>query len=168
MEAIGEFIADQAQWAGPVVDSLPPRLARLAAVAGAADAAGEALNGTVTGPGKGTITGAADLTAGDAVDLALAVLRFSGPAACAEADRFGLLEAADFAGRVEDLSRTMEYLQLVAAGGGPDPQTIRRDLVGRHGPGAGRGGARGLAHRLDTGTRHRIRHQNWSRNWSGD
>ncbi|MDF9750819.1 HNH endonuclease signature motif containing protein [Arthrobacter sp. ES3-54] len=116
MEAMGEFIPDQVSWAGPVVDSLPPRLAWLAAAAGAVDAAGDALNGTVTGPGQGTITDPAALAAGDALDSALTLLRSLGPAACAEADRFGLLEAADFADRVEDVSRAVEYLQLVAAG----------------------------------------------------
>ncbi|MFE4230408.1 DUF222 domain-containing protein [Arthrobacter sp. NPDC056886] len=116
MEAMGEFIPDQALSAGPVVESLPPRLAQLAAAGGADDAAGDALNGTVTGPRKGTITDAADLTAGDAVDAALALLRSAGQSACAEADGFGLLDAADFAGRMEDVSRTVEYLQLVAAG----------------------------------------------------
>ena len=35
--------------------------------------------------------------------------------AAAEARLFGFAEAADFAGRVEELSRTLEYLQLVAA-----------------------------------------------------
>ncbi len=46
---------------------------------------------------------------------ALALLRSSGPTAAAESARFGLVEAADFAGRVEELSRTVEYLQLIAA-----------------------------------------------------
>ncbi len=113
MEAIGEFISDQALWVGPAVDSRSPRLA---AVTGAADAAATGVvSGTVTGIGNGTITGAEYGAAGDAVDSALAMLRSSVPAACAEAARFGLLEAADFAGRVEDLSRTLEYLQLVGA-----------------------------------------------------
>ena len=53
--------------------------------------------------------------AGNAADAALAVLRASAPAAAAEAALFGLAEAADFAGRVEDLSRTVEYFQLIAA-----------------------------------------------------
>ena len=35
--------------------------------------------------------------------------------AAAEARLFGFAEAADFAGRIEELSRTLEYLQLVAA-----------------------------------------------------
>ncbi|WP_256336216.1 HNH endonuclease signature motif containing protein [Arthrobacter sp. ov407] len=65
------------------------------------------------------MTGAADGTArtavGSAVDSALAMLRSLGPTAHAEADRFGLLEAADFAAQVEDISRAAEYLQLIAA-----------------------------------------------------
>ncbi|MCI9872391.1 DUF222 domain-containing protein [Arthrobacter humicola] len=92
MEAIGEFIPDRAPWAGPAVSSRHPRLA---AVPGAADAAGGAL--------------------GAAVETALAALRASSPTADVDAAWFGLREAADFAGHVEDLSRTVEYFQLVAA-----------------------------------------------------
>jgi hypothetical protein len=95
MEAIGEFIPDRAPWAGPAVSS---RLPRLAAVPGAADAAGGALG-----------------AAGAAVDAALAALRASSPTADVDAAWFGLRGAADFAGHVEDLSRTVEYFQLVAA-----------------------------------------------------
>ena len=95
MEAIGEFIPDRAPWPGPAVSSRHPRLA---AVPGAADAAGGALG-----------------AAGAAVDSALAALRASSPAADVDAAWFGLREAADFAGHVEDLSRTVEYFQLVAA-----------------------------------------------------
>ena len=95
MEAIGEFIPDRAPWAGPAVSSRHPRLA---AVPGAADAAGGALG-----------------AAGAAVDSALAALRASSPTADVDAAWFGLREAADFAGHVEDLSRTVEYFQLVAA-----------------------------------------------------
>jgi hypothetical protein len=98
MEAIGEFIPDRAPWAGPAVSSRHPRLA---AAPGAADAAGGA-------PGA---LGAA----GAAVDSALAVLRASSPTVDADAAWFGLREAADFAGHVEDLFRTVEYFQLVAA-----------------------------------------------------
>jgi hypothetical protein len=49
------------------------------------------------------------------VDAALAALRASSPTADVDAAWFGLREAADFAGHVEDLSRTVEYFQLVAA-----------------------------------------------------
>ena len=126
MEAIGEFIPDRAAGVGPAADSLPPRLARLAAATFASDAAGGVLHGTANGAsgavpcsvadqGNGTTTGAADVAACDAVNSALALLRSLGPAACAEAGRFGLLEAADFAGNVEDLARIVEYLQLVGA-----------------------------------------------------
>ncbi len=74
------------------------RLPRLAAVPGAADAAGGALGAAV-----------------ETVDAALAALRASSPTADVDAAWFGLREAADFAGHVEDLSRTVEYFQLVAA-----------------------------------------------------
>ncbi|MDD7836208.1 hypothetical protein PQ627_13915, partial [Paenarthrobacter sp. AB444] len=47
----------------------------------------------------------------DAVE-ALAGLR---GAAVADARLFGFVEAADFAGRVEDLARTLEYVQIIAA-----------------------------------------------------
>ena len=96
MEAVGEFIPDRAPWAGPALSS---RLPRPAAVPGAAEA------------GAGNALGAA----GSAVDSALAALRSSSPKVNAEAARFGLREAADFAGRVEDLARAVEYFQLVAA-----------------------------------------------------
>ena len=104
MEAIGEFISDRAPWAGPAVSS---RLPLLAAVADGADAVVKTRNDAVNDAGN--------TSAGAAVDSALALLRSSIPTACVEAARFGLLEAADFAGRVEELSRTFEYLQLVAA-----------------------------------------------------
>jgi len=108
MEAVGEFVPDRAPWAGPAVTS---RLPRFAAVAGAADAASVAgTNAADAGAGSGAGNGA-----GNAADAALALLRASAPAAAAEAALFGLAEAADFAGRVEDLSRTVEYFQLIAA-----------------------------------------------------
>ena len=50
-----------------------------------------------------------------AVDVALAVLRASTGAAVTEAARFGVAEASDFAGRVEELSRVVDHLQIVAA-----------------------------------------------------
>jgi len=50
------------------------------------------------------------------VDGALAVLRELSSTAVEDAALFGFRAASDFAGRVEELSRAVEYLQLVAAG----------------------------------------------------
>ncbi|SDL47553.1 protein of unknown function [Arthrobacter sp. ov407] len=50
----------------------------------------------------------------DGVDGALAALQTVSATAVEDAGSWGLQEAADFAGQVEELSRTMEYLQLVA------------------------------------------------------
>ncbi|WP_427005679.1 hypothetical protein [Pseudarthrobacter sp. H2] len=47
---------------------------------------------------------------------ALGLLRTLATTAVEDAAGFGFAEAADFAGEVEELSRTVEYLQLVAAG----------------------------------------------------
>ncbi|WP_427004584.1 DUF222 domain-containing protein [Pseudarthrobacter sp. H2] len=47
---------------------------------------------------------------------ALGLLRTLAATAVDDAAGFGFAEAADFAGEVEELSRTVEYLQLVAAG----------------------------------------------------
>jgi hypothetical protein len=55
-------------------------------------------------------------TAGPGVDHALAVLQTLSPTAVEEAGLYGFRAAADFAGQVEELSRAVEYLQLVAAG----------------------------------------------------
>ncbi|MEC5181754.1 hypothetical protein RCH07_003123, partial [Arthrobacter sp. CG_A4] len=49
------------------------------------------------------------------VDSALAVLRDVASTAVADAGGWGFRTAADFAGQVEELSRTVEYLQLVAS-----------------------------------------------------
>ena len=51
----------------------------------------------------------------EGVDAALALLREVGLTAAADATLWGFREASDFAGRVEEFSRVMEYLQLVAA-----------------------------------------------------
>ncbi|MGO4805745.1 DUF222 domain-containing protein [Arthrobacter sp. 2MCAF15] len=112
MEAIGDFVPDPAPWAGPVVSSLLPRFAAFdpwtEAVAGAGNATATSISCSAT-------TDAGETSVGSALNSALALLRSSTPTACAEAVRFGLLEAADFAGRVEEMSCTLEYLQLVAA-----------------------------------------------------
>ena len=47
---------------------------------------------------------------------ALGLLRTLASTAVEDAAVFGFSDAADFAAEVEDLSRTVEYLQLVAAG----------------------------------------------------
>ncbi|MCU1539489.1 MAG: hypothetical protein JWM01_436, partial [Arthrobacter sp.] len=49
------------------------------------------------------------------VEGALAALQGVGSTAVADAAFWGFQTASDFAGRVEELSRTVEYLQLVAA-----------------------------------------------------
>ena len=51
----------------------------------------------------------------EGVDAALALLREVGLTAAADAALWGFREASDFAGTVEEASRVMEYLQLVAA-----------------------------------------------------
>ena len=50
------------------------------------------------------------------LDRALVLLRTLASTAVEDAGSWGFAEAAAFAGEVEDLSRTVEYLQLVAAG----------------------------------------------------
>ena len=52
----------------------------------------------------------------DGVAEALAILREVGLTAVEDAALLGFQAASDFAGTVEELSRSMEYLQLVAAG----------------------------------------------------
>ncbi|MFF2031326.1 hypothetical protein ACFVVK_13660, partial [Arthrobacter sp. NPDC058192] len=49
------------------------------------------------------------------VDAALAVLRAAVSAAAVDAGSWGFRAAAEFAGQVEELSRTLEYGQLIAA-----------------------------------------------------
>ncbi len=49
------------------------------------------------------------------VDVALAALRDVSATALEDAASWGLKAASDFAGRVEEFSRTVEYLQVVAA-----------------------------------------------------
>ncbi|MDQ0851434.1 hypothetical protein QFZ65_003372 [Arthrobacter sp. B3I9] len=51
-----------------------------------------------------------------AVDEALALLRSASSTAVADAASWGFGAASDFAGKVEELSRATEYLQLLAAG----------------------------------------------------
>ncbi|BCW66420.1 hypothetical protein NicSoilB4_11830 [Arthrobacter sp. NicSoilB4] len=51
-----------------------------------------------------------------AVEAALALLRSCSGTAVPDAALFGMTGASDFAGRVEELSRVVDYLQLVAAG----------------------------------------------------
>ncbi|RKR19646.1 HNH endonuclease signature motif containing protein [Arthrobacter oryzae] len=111
METVGEFIPDRApSWAGQAMASqLPGRVA----VAGAADGVGTLYSMQNDVAGGMAIDDAAD--AADAVDAALTLLRSWSPAARADVALFGLREAADFAGRVEELSRTVEYFQMIGA-----------------------------------------------------
>ena len=51
-----------------------------------------------------------------ALETALALLRSCTGTAVPDAALFGVTEASDFAGRVEELSRVVDFLQLVAAG----------------------------------------------------
>lgn len=88
MEAIGDFIPVQATRPGTGVFSGFPRPA-------------PAPHETVD--------------AGCALDGALALLRSSNGTAMADSALYGVTEASDFAGRVEELSRLADYLQLVAA-----------------------------------------------------
>jgi hypothetical protein len=53
---------------------------------------------------------------GSALDTALALLRSCNATAVPDAALFGVTDASDFAGRVEELSRLVDSLQLVAAG----------------------------------------------------
>lgn len=53
---------------------------------------------------------------GSAVEGALSLLRAATPTAVEDAAAMGFQAAADFAGKVEELSRLMDYWQLVAAG----------------------------------------------------
>jgi hypothetical protein len=57
------------------------------------------------------------------VDVALAALRAAGAVTAEEAASWDFRAASDFAGRVEELSRWVEYQQLVAAGPG-DPGSV--------------------------------------------
>ncbi len=76
-----------------------------------------------TRPGSGMLLGIPRLPAGPhaaddvdcALDGALVLLRSSNGTALSVAAMFGVTEASDFAGRVEELSRMVDYLQLVAA-----------------------------------------------------
>ncbi|MDN4644774.1 DUF222 domain-containing protein [Arthrobacter sp. PsM3] len=76
-----------------------------------------------TRPRAGILTGIPRLTpaphgpedADRALDAALAVLRSSNGTASTDSTLYGVTEASDFAGRVEELSRMVDYLQLVAA-----------------------------------------------------
>src|SRR6478735_8739320 len=63
---------------------------------------------------QGTDRGAAPARQ-SGMDAALAALRAVGSTAAQDAGSWGFQAASDFAGSVEELSRTVEYLQLVAA-----------------------------------------------------
>ncbi|MET4134401.1 DUF222 domain-containing protein [Pseudarthrobacter sp. PvP090] len=72
---------------------------------------------TVEDSGRGIApAGPSGVARMEGVDAALATLREVGLTAVEDAALLGFQTASDFAGTVEELSRVMEYLQLVAAG----------------------------------------------------
>lgn len=87
------------------------------------EAIGDFLPVQATQPGAGMLPGVPRLApvppeAEDidcALDAALALLRSCNGTAVPDAALFGVAEASDFAGRVEELSRVVDYWQLVAA-----------------------------------------------------
>ncbi len=87
------------------------------------EAFGDFLPLQATQPGAGMLPGVPRLApvppeAEDidcALDAALALLRSCSGTAVPDAALFGVAEASDFAGRVEELSRVVDYWQLVAA-----------------------------------------------------
>lgn len=88
MQASEDFVPLQATWPGAGV---LPEIPRLTPVPHGADDMGCALDG------------------------ALVLLRSANVTAVPDAALFGVTEASDFAGHVEELSRMVDYLQLVAA-----------------------------------------------------
>ncbi|SFT70207.1 HNH endonuclease signature motif containing protein [Arthrobacter sp. ov118] len=89
MEAVGAFVPDEADRPG---SGMPVRFPQQAAVPGAA----------------------ADSVDG-AVAVALALLRASTETAAEDVARLDFFQASDFAEGVEDLSRVVEYLQIIGA-----------------------------------------------------
>ena len=77
----------------------------------------------------------------DGVDGALAALQALSATAVEDAGSWGFRAASDFAGRVEEFSRTVEYLQLVAASA--VDRTRKQSAAGR-----GRGGCHLVDHGL--------------------
>ena len=124
MEVHGRVHTGSGPWAGPAMSS---RLPGRASVAGAA-----------SGAGSGGLT-ASDGGVGGAVDSALASAAVVGSDGGCRVGPFGLMEAADFAGRVEELSRTVEYLQLIAAAA---VDRTRKESASRPRRPPGRAGAR--------------------------
>jgi hypothetical protein len=70
-----------------------------------------------------------------ALDAALGLLRAAGTAAVRDPAQCGTKEAADFAGRVEELSRVIGYFQLIAAAAVDRART--QESMARSGSGAG-------------------------------
>lgn len=87
------------------------------------EAIGDFIPGQSTQPGAGVLSGLSRLSPVPcgkdggvcAVDGALALLRSSIDTAMTDSALLGVAEAADFAGRVEEVSRVVDCLQLVAA-----------------------------------------------------
>lgn len=108
MEGIGQFVARRAAppdvgvaSSGRLYRRLKPVAARHADINRLA-----VLPGTRPGSVPGLASG---------LDQAVAAMDALRSAAVSEARLFGFPEAADFAGRVEEISRTVEFLQIVAA-----------------------------------------------------
>ncbi|XAS67710.1 HNH endonuclease signature motif containing protein [Micrococcaceae bacterium Sec5.7] len=80
--------------------------------AGTSASGAGAVRPEVAASGGGAFAGSTS----DGLDSSLSLLRGVGSTAPGDLARAGFGDAADFAGRVEELSRTVEYLQLLAAG----------------------------------------------------
>jgi len=103
MEAIGEFIPDPVARPGlSNAQGTPQALRRLL----------HAIPTDVHHGGRSPSDGGDVFTS---VAASLEHLTAASPTAAGEVALLGFREAADFAGQVEELSRTVEYLQLVAA-----------------------------------------------------
>ncbi|HEX9229754.1 MAG TPA: DUF222 domain-containing protein, partial [Arthrobacter sp.] len=75
---------------------------------------------SVEDPDRGTVpagsSGAESVSVVEGLDAALALLRDAGSRVAGEAASWKFQEAADFAGKVEEISRATEFLQVAAAG----------------------------------------------------
>ena len=127
MEAIGELAPNQASRLGGFSDApslLAPPARSLRAVPAGAVAGSHFREPAYDG--------------GSSDDLAqcLELLKRAASTAVEDADRLGFREAAGFATEVEDISRTLEYLQIVAAGA-VDRTRSEASAAARAGTGSG-------------------------------
>jgi hypothetical protein len=83
------------------------------------------------------------------VAASLELLSGTGPTAATQLALSGFRDAADFAGQVEELSRTVEYLQVVAAGA---VDRTRREAAESTGPGKAAGWTTGWGTNTNTTT----------------